>query len=166
MYKVSYIRTFKFRTFKDADVCSVNVRSKWNCSLLSVSYCYWSFSSAVSHLLSLLQSVTLLTCSIDTSPCIPALYCTTVLFKVLYCKIKNVLFFAFVFMCYLYEKYYKLIIVEYCIADCVSQVPRLTLLDLRTSWTYECTLKMELFRMSETYCISYFLYHHCKILYI
>ena len=31
---------------------------------------------------------------------------------------------------YLYEKYYKPIIGQYCIADCVSWVPRLTLLDL------------------------------------
>ena len=30
------------------------------------------------------------------------------------------------------------------IADCVSWVPRLTLLDLRTNWTYKRTLRMEL----------------------
>ena len=28
----------------------------------------------------------------------------------------------------------------HCIADCVSWVPRLTLLDLRTNWTYACPL--------------------------
>ena len=33
-------------------------------------------------------------------------------------------------MYYLCEKYYKLITVQYYIADCVSWVPRLTLLDL------------------------------------
>ena len=37
------------------------------------------------------------------------------------------------FMYYLCEKYYKPIAVQYCIADCVSWVPRLTLLDLRTT---------------------------------
>ena len=33
-------------------------------------------------------------------------------------------------MYYLCEKYYKPIIVQHCIAYCLSQVPRLTLLDL------------------------------------
>ena len=35
-------------------------------------------------------------------------------------------------MYYLCEKYYKPITVQYYIADCVSWVPRLTLLDLQT----------------------------------
>ena len=73
------------------------------------------------------------------------LYWTTVFFKVLYRNIKNVLFFVFVFMYYLCEKYYKPITVQYYIADCVSWVPRLTLLDLRTNWTFERTLGTELF---------------------
>ena len=66
------------------------------------------------------------------------LYCPTVLFKVLYSKITNVFFIFFVFLFFMYflcEKYYKLITVQYYIADCVSRVPRLTLLDLRTNWT-------------------------------
>ena len=50
-------------------------------------------------------------------------------------------------MYYLCEKYYKPITVEYYIADCVSWVPRLILLDLRTNWTYEHALGMELVRM-------------------
>ena len=52
-------------------------------------------------------------------------------------------FFVFVFLCimyYLCEKYYKPITVDYYIADCVSWVPRLTLLDLRRNWTYERAL--------------------------
>ena len=54
------------------------------------------------------------------------MYCTTtVLFKILYCKIK---YFSVFFMYYLCEKYYKPITV---IADCVSGVPSLTLLDLQ-----------------------------------
>ena len=68
------------------------------------------------------------------------LYCTIVLFKVLYCKIKNVSFIFCIclfFMYYLCEKYYKPITVQYYIANCVSWVPRLTLLDLRTNWTYK-----------------------------
>ena len=70
--------------------------------------------------------------------CVPApvcklLYCTTALFKVLYCKTKHVVFtFCVCFLCtyYLCEKYYKPTTVQYYIADCVSWVPRLTLLDL------------------------------------
>ena len=46
---------------------------------------------------------------------------TTILFKVLYCKIKNV---SFIFLCflmyYLCEKYYKPIVVQYYIINCVS----------------------------------------------
>ena len=48
---------------------------------------------------------------------------------------------------YLCEKYYKPITVQYDIADCVSQVPRLTLLDLRTNWTYRRALGTEPLRM-------------------
>ena len=58
---------------------------------------------------------------------------TAVLFKVLYCKIKNVFFIfcdCLFFMYYLCEKYYKPTTVKYYIADCVGWVPRLTLLEL------------------------------------
>ena len=44
---------------------------------------------------------------------------------------------------YLCEKYYKPIEVQYYIADCVCWVPRLTLLDLWTNWTYERALGMQ-----------------------
>ena len=47
-------------------------------------------------------------------------------------------------MYYLCEKYYEPITVQYYIADCVSCVPRLTLLNLQTNWAYECALGMEL----------------------
>ena len=50
-------------------------------------------------------------------------------------------------MYYLCEKHYKHITVQYYIAHCVSWVPRLTLLDLQTNWTYECTLRTELIPM-------------------
>ena len=55
-------------------------------------------------------------------------------------------------MYYLCEKYYKPITVQYHIADCFNWVPRLTLLDLRTNWPYECTLITGLVCMWETYC--------------
>ena len=63
------------------------------------------------------------------------LYCATVLFKVLFCKITQ-FYLSLVFVTYyLYGKYYKSITIQYCIADCVSWVPRLTLLDFWTNWT-------------------------------
>ena len=60
------------------------------------------------------------------------------LFKVLDCKIKHV-YFLFVFMWYLCEKYHKLITIKYYIADCVSWILWLTLLDLGNKldvWTH------------------------------
>ena len=93
------------------------------------------------------------------SPCMPVVVLYTVLFKVLYHKIKNIFFIFYVClflrMYYLCEKYYKPITVQYYqyyIVDCVSWVPRLTLLDLQTNWTYKCTLRMELVHMQGTYC--------------
>ena len=50
-----------------------------------------------------------------------------------YCivRLKNFFFnFCFFFMHYLCEKYYKPITIQYSIADSVSWVPRLTVLDL------------------------------------
>ena len=46
-------------------------------------------------------------------------------------------------MYYLCEKYYKVITVQYYIADCVGWVPRLTLLDLLSNWIYNCALGAE-----------------------
>ena len=66
-------------------------------------------------------------------PCMSAII--TVLmyfFKVLCCKIKNVLCVCLFVMCYLCEKYYKPITVQYYIVYCACWVPRLTLLDLQT----------------------------------
>ena len=57
-------------------------------------------------------------------------------------------------MYYLCKKYYKPITVQYYIADCISWVPSLTLLDLGTNWTYERALGMELVRMQRTYCVT------------
>ena len=53
------------------NVGSSNIRCEWNCSLPSVSYCRRSFSSTISHLPFLLQSVTPRACSLDASPCVP-----------------------------------------------------------------------------------------------
>ena len=73
----------------------------------------------------------------------PAFIChsvlTTVLFKVLYSRIKNVLIFVCFLMYYLCEKYYRPVIVQYYMADCISWVPRLALSGL-SNWTHECAL--------------------------
>ena len=47
-------------------------------------------------------------------------------------------------MYYLCEKNYKLITIQYYIANCVSWIPRLNLLDLGINCTYEHALRMEL----------------------
>ena len=54
---------------------------------------------------------------------------------------------------YLYEKYYRPITIQCYIADYVSWVSRLTLLDLTTYWTHKHTLKMELVPMKGTSCV-------------
>ena len=69
-----------------------------------------------------------------------------------YCTVRFKMFSFFVYVCFLcimHEKYYKPITVWYYTADCVSWVPGLTLLDLRTcSWkgtrSYAGNLKKEL----------------------
>ena len=57
-------------------------------------------------------------------------------------------------MYYLYEKYYRPITAQCYIANCVSCIPRLTLLDLLTNWTYKGTLGMDLVHVQETCCID------------
>ena len=69
---VLLILIFKLCTFKDVSMHSVNIRHESNCSLLFVSYYWWSFSCTISHALTLLQSVTLLACSLDASLWMPA----------------------------------------------------------------------------------------------
>ena len=79
---VSALQIFMLWIFEDGNICSINVRLEWNCSLPSVSFCGQSFSSTVSLLFSILQSVTLLACSLAAIPCMPAVilcfpkYCT------------------------------------------------------------------------------------------
>ena len=65
----------------------------------------------------------------ELAPVCQLLYCTTVLFKVLYCKIKMFYFLHLFFTYYLCEKIYKSITVQSYVASCVSWVPRRTLLD-------------------------------------
>ena len=60
----------------------------------------------------------------------------------------SLLFVCVCFLCIiLCEKYSKPIPVQYYRADCISWVPRLTLLDLQTDLTYEYVLGTELVHM-------------------
>ena len=137
-----------------------------------------------------LQSVTLPACSLKASPYMPATVRTTVLFKVLYCHIKNVFFIFVFFLCTICVKTiinlwhhwpdgleFEQVLVagkgqgslascgtwscrvghswapeqrQYCVAECVSWVPKPALLDLQTNHTYEHTLGMELVCIQRT----------------
>ena len=148
---MSYIRTFKLQTFKDANVCShVQSHKEWVKLQLAL------------HLLLLmiLQLYHLpppLPPPASNSSCLftrcQPLYAscyTVLLYFSRYCTVRVKMFIFCIclfFMYFLCEKYYKPITVQYYIADCVSWVPRLTLLDLQTNWTYEHALKMELVHM-------------------
>ena len=92
--------------------------------------------------------VTLLACTLNASPWMPAVvlnYCT---FQGTAHKMENA-FFHFcsylLFMYYFYEKYFKPTRVQYYTTDC--WLPRLTSLALQTNWTYEHSLGMELIDM-------------------
>ena len=61
-------------------------------------------------------------------------------------------FLGLPFMYYLREKYDKPITAQYYVADCVSWVPRRTLLDLRTNWTFEQALGMGLVWTEGSHC--------------
>ena len=122
-------------------------RHEWHCCLPSISYCWPSFSSTVSHHFSLLQSVTLLCLFTWCQPLYASCctVCTTVLFKVLYFTFKMFNFCVCFFMYYLCEKYYKSITLQYYVANCVSWAPRLTSFDLQMrSWIETCSLIADL----------------------
>ena len=82
---------------------------EWNFSLPSVSWCWGSFSSTISHLLSLLMSVTLLACSLYVSPCMPAVVLDYYFSRFCTVKIENV-FFIFCFLCVIYVKSINLLL--------------------------------------------------------
>ena len=65
------------------------------------------------------------------APVFQLLYCTIVLFKFLYYKIKNV-YFCLLFLCTICV---ESITVQYYIANCVSWLPRLTMSGLQKNWT-------------------------------
>ena len=76
-------------------------------------------------------------------------YYTVLLYFPRYCTIKLKVFFIFCVCFYLLFmwKYSKPTTEQYYIANCVSWVPRLTLLDLWINTTYKCALWMELIHM-------------------
>ena len=71
-------RLDRIESSKGTRICFIKVRYKWNCNLPFASYCWQSFSSTVSQLPSLLQSVTLFACWLNASPYMPVVilyYC-------------------------------------------------------------------------------------------
>ena len=84
--------------------------------------------------------------------------CTVLLYFSRYytIRLKNCFFLFFLCLCflmclffmyYLYEKYFKSVTIQYYVVDCVGWIPRPTLLNLETSWTYKHALGMELIHM-------------------
>ena len=138
------------RKYCTSPVCERSSCELWEMRscLPSVSYCWWAFSSTISHLLCLLQLVTLL--AVFLMPVPVATCCTVLLYYSRYCTIKFKMFPFFVFISFMYylcEKYYKAITVQYHVINCVNWAPRLTLLGLLTDWTCKCPLEMELVHM-------------------
>ena len=96
-----------------------------------VSCCRRPFVSALSCPLSPLQPVVLLACSPDASPCVPTAVLDYLLYFSRYCVVRLRMFiFGVCLSCIICEKYYRPITGQYYIADRVSWVPGLTLLDL------------------------------------
>ena len=124
-------------TFKDVNVCShAHHTSNFTCLMLASSTNCCAFVSFavqhwVEHSLQCLYFKPRMSRSkhksssdvVCTGRKHLRLYCTTLLFQVLHCKIFKGFFLYFLMYC-LCEKYYKPIIVQYYIADCVSWVPR------------------------------------------
>ena len=90
-------------------------------------------------------SVTVLACSLDTSP----LYASCVQDLSRYCAIRwqmiSLFFSLFFYVLFVWKKYYKPMQVSHCIADCVSWVPRLTLLDFQTNGLMNVLLEQSSF---------------------
>ena len=90
--------------------------------------------------------------------------CTILLCFSRYCTIRFKMFYFYVyFLCmyYFFKKCYKPITAQYYTAYRISWVPRLTLLDLGTNRTYECTLRMEFVHM---WGLIYYIYIYIYIL--
>ena len=112
---------------------AASIRREWHCSWPSVFCCWRPFSSAISHLRSLLHQE--LFWPVHSMPAPVSRLLLWLLYFYRSCKIKNVFLILFDFYVLLMWKILKPITVQYYIADGVSWVPGLTLLDLWTNWT-------------------------------
>ena len=86
--ELSMMRTYMWFQ-QGTRTCAITVRHEWNFSLPSASYCWWAFSSTISHLLSFLQSVALL--AVHSVPT-PVCCCTIPLYFSRYCTVKLKMF--------------------------------------------------------------------------
>ena len=93
--------------------------------------------------------------SLNASACMPAACCTVLLYFSRYFPVILKMLSFFVLFIFLGIIVCKPITVKYYIADCVSWVPRLSLLNSWTHWTYECALEMEFIHMNGTYSSLY-----------
>ena len=159
--------------------CELSKMQTWIRSMSYVSETATCIPSTITHdtsalwseggnLLSLLQSVTLLDFSFNPSSCMPA----TVLYFPRCCTVrsKNVFPTFCVFLCITCVKcIINLLRYSTIIVNCVSGIPRLTLLDVGTNWTYQHTLGRELIPVSPcrwltvVYSVNTTKICHCEI---
>ena len=110
LIKINGKKMWAFIFWQGTRTYAINVRHEWSCNSPSISYCWHSFSSVISHLLSHLQSVTDSFCPFTWCQVL-MLYCTTVLFKVMNHLIANVYFVCLLFMYYfLLHSYYSTVL--------------------------------------------------------
>ena len=123
----------------------VSVRCEWNPSLLHI---LLLLTSQLHHLPPppLLWAETL-----PPVHSVPAPVCQLLYFA-RHCTVKLKMFSLFLclfFMYYLCENYYKPVTVQNYVDNCVSWVPKLTLLDLQANWN-----RTHLYNLQGTYCIT------------
>ena len=133
-------RSKKVKEHLMKDNISIRVREEVSL-ILQVTGSYTGKPSTVSPLHTNLQVVNFQRGKRACQP-LYASCCTVLLYFSRYCTVRLKMFIfcvCFLWTYYLCEKYYKPITVWYNIADCISWVPRLTLLDLTNKldlWTH------------------------------
>ena len=117
--------------------------------LCTVQYCI-EYGSSISRLLPSSSLQLLLPAYSMPAPVCQLLYCTPLFSRYCTVRLKMFSFLCLFFMYYLCERYCKPITMQYHIANCVSWVPKLTLLVLGTNQTQECTFGTKLIHLWRT----------------